>query len=291
MLLNMAIGDAYGAGFEFRNNSLVTKFNTGESYLSHQKSRIAFGHYTDDTQMALALCEVILEGTDWTPENIAQKFVDVFHRDQRQGYAHGFYNFLKHTKTGKEFTKNIQPWSSKSGGAMRSAPLGVFPDLDEVKEKTIIQASITHNTTDGKASALAVALSSHYFLYNLGIKKELPNFLDSHIAGCNWSKKWSGEVSVLGMDCVQAALSAIQENDNLKDILIQCVSFGGDTDTVCCIAMGIATHSQEIEDNLPDSLFTGLENGQYGRDYLSQIDSDLVKKFSKGQVLLNRPEG
>ncbi len=135
MLLNMAIADAYGAGFEFQSYERIKKYNTAQGYVNHSDSRLPLGHYTDDTQMALALAELMLSGKDWTPENIAQAFVDTFHRDPRKGYARGFYNFLQKTKSGADFLKHIKPDSEKSGAAMRSAPLGLFSDIQEVIER------------------------------------------------------------------------------------------------------------------------------------------------------------
>lgn len=276
MLVHMAIGDAYGAGFEFSSYNIIKKYNTGKTYTNHSKSRIPLGHYTDDTQMALALCELMLSGQDWTHKNIAKAFLGAFHRDKRKGYAQGFYTFLENTRTPQEFLKNIKPWSDKSGAAMRSAPLGYFSTISEVIGKTHIQASLTHNTYAGINSALAVALSSHYFIYNLGTKKDLIPFLSAYIPGY-WNKTWNGPVSVLGMDCVKAALSVVQSSTSLTELLVNCVNFTGDTDTVACIAFGIASHCKEIQDDLSDSLYVDLENNLYGKDYLEGIDGQLKR--------------
>ena len=278
MLLEMAIADAYGAGFEFKSYELIKKYNTAQGYVNHSGSRLPLGHYTDDTQMALALSELMLSDKKWTPENIAQSFVDCFHRDPRKGYARGFYHFLKQTHSGKEFIQNIRPHSEKSGGAMRSAPLGFFPNIQEVIEKTTIQAKLTHNTKNGITSSLAVALASHYFIYNLGTKKDLPQFLSSHISG-DWKTPWTGQVSIQGMDCAKGAISAILASNTFSSLLIRCIDYTGDTDTVACIAFGIASHCQEIENDWSDILFNGLENGEFGRDYLQGIDEALNSKF------------
>jgi len=274
----MAIADAYGASFEFGSPQFVKKYNTGEKYISHSRGRGRLGHYTDDTQMALALVELMLSEKEWTKENIAQAFLDSFHRDERTGYAGGFYNFLCDTYTGEDFIKNILPKSNKSGAPMRSAPLGLLPHIEELIEKTTLQASVTHNTSEGINSAVAVALSAHYFTYDLGKKKDLPEFLAYYIPD-NWGETWQGEVSVLALDCTKGAISAIMQSDSLTELLIRCVSYTGDTDTVACIAFGIACNCSEIKHNLNPALFAGLENGEYGRDYLNKIDGDLIDKF------------
>ena len=94
MLLQTAVGDAYGAGFEYAAADFVALHNTLASHVKHPKHNLVPGVYTDDTQMALAIAEVITSGQPFTRENLAEAFVQGFHRDQREGYASGFYAFL-----------------------------------------------------------------------------------------------------------------------------------------------------------------------------------------------------
>ena len=94
MLVNIAIADAYGASFEFKDKRFVDLHNTGTSYVTGA-GRTKPGHYTDDTQMSLALAELLIENPQWTRFKVAAKFLDAFKRDPRPGYAGGFYHFLK----------------------------------------------------------------------------------------------------------------------------------------------------------------------------------------------------
>ena len=130
MMLELAIGDAYGAGFEYAKKPFIREHNNLQNYYQHPKHKtLKPGSYTDDTQMSIAIAESLLEEEEWTPPIIANKFIEVFKRDEREGYAHNFYNFLKITKTGKEFLENIRPYSEKNGAAMRSVPLGYLEPL------------------------------------------------------------------------------------------------------------------------------------------------------------------
>ena len=63
-------------------------------------------------------------------------------------------------------------------------------------------------------------------------------------------------------------------------MLKDAVSFTGDVDTVSAIAISCASQSIEIEQDLPKSLFDGLENNTYGRDYLIFLDEKLKNKFA-----------
>lgn len=58
MLLELAIGDAYGAGFEFADEMLWA--NDFSGYVRHPRPFFEAGHCTDDTQMSLAIAETIV---------------------------------------------------------------------------------------------------------------------------------------------------------------------------------------------------------------------------------------
>lgn len=274
MLLELAIGDAYGAGFEYANHQLIRQFNNLSHYHQHPRHSICPGCYTDDTQMTLAIVESIVSGEDWTPQNLAERFVDVFKRDPREGYAGRFYTFLKQMKDGSHFLKEIIPTSDKSGGAMRAVPIGIFPTLQEVIQRSAIQAAITHNTPDGINAAVATALMSHYFLYDLGPKNDLGHFIEAHVEG-RWTDAWHGQVGPKGWMSVKAALTAIHQTQSLSDLLRTCINYSGDVDTVATIALGAASCSKEFEQDIPSVLVDDLENEVYGRDYLLQLNKVL----------------
>ncbi|MEB3293791.1 MAG: ADP-ribosylglycohydrolase family protein [Synechococcales bacterium] len=278
MLVELAIGDAYGAGFEYAADRIVQEHNDLSRYIQHPHHGIPPGCYTDDTQMSLAIAEAIVEEDDWTPAVLAQRFVMAFKRDPREGYASRFYEFLLKVQDGAEFLARIRPTSDKSGAAMRACPIGVFPTVSEVIDRCRIQAALTHNTPDGTNAAVATALMTHYCLYQLGAKAELTDFLCDHVPG-DWRSPWQGKVGGQGMMSVRAAVTAMQASNSMSELLKTCVAFTGDVDTVAAIALGAGTHAVEIEPDLPEHLFTGLENGQFGRAYLQGLDDKLRRKF------------
>lgn len=277
MMVELAVGDAYGAGFEYASADVVEACNTLTGYHFRKTGDPKReGWYTDDTQMSLAVAEAIVSGAQWSPELLADGFVCAFQRDKRKGYARNFQAFLEGTGSGAQFLQTIRPDSDKSGAAMRAVPCGVFPTVDEVMEKTTVQAKVTHNTPDGIGAACVAALMSHYFLYDIGPKAELGAFLETGIPAYEWSKPWQGKVGSKGWMSVWAAVSAVMAHDTLADILRASVAFTGDVDTVATVALGAASCSREVAQNLPDALVFGLENGTYGRDYLSALDEQLM---------------
>jgi ADP-ribosyl-[dinitrogen reductase] hydrolase len=280
MVVELAIGDAYGAGFEYAPTLFVKTHNDLSRYLQHPRHTILPGCYTDDTQMSIAIAEAILSTEPWTPQRLATLFVNAFRRDPREGYASGFYAFLQEVQNGDEFLAKIRPDSDKSGAAMRAGPIGIYPTIDEVIQRATNQAEITHNTLGGKQSAIAAALMTHYFLYDLGPKAHLGDFLQTYVAG-PWIKPWRGKVGSPGVESVHAAVTAVLTHDSLSAILQSCIAFTGDVDTVATVALCAASCAKEVTQDLPQSLYDHLEDGTYGRPYLQQLDQQLLQKLGR----------
>jgi ADP-ribosylglycohydrolase len=284
MLLELAIGDAYGRRFEGADAADIAPYNSVESYASRRlpDPGIATGIYTDDTQMTLAIAEAIVEDDPWTPQTLAQRFVDCYHRDPRSGYARRFRAFLEEIRDGQDFIARIVPTSERSGAAMRAAPIGVLGDIPTVMECSTLQGSITHDTPGGRSSAVAAALMSHYFLYHLGPRKALGAFLDAHVPGYGWEEPWRGHVSLAGVDCVHAAVTAVVQGNSLRDVLRRSIAFGGDVDTVATIAMAAAACCADLPRDLPQRLYESLEDGAYGRTYLERLGGKLMERVPGG---------
>lgn len=282
MLLELAIGDAYGAGFEYVDRDMVRQHNDLSGYLKHPRHRLIPGSYTDDTQMSLAVAEAMLSGEDWTPLMLANRFVEVFKRDKRQGYAARFYDFLLEVKDGKQFLAQIRPESDKSGAAMRASAIGVLTDTKEVVHRAVVQAKLTHDTPLGIAAAVAAALMPHFFLYGHGTKLELGRFLEQYTPDYPyWSQEWQGKVGHKGVESVHAAVTAVMQNNSLAGVLKACVDFTGDVDTVAAVAMAAAACCPQIRQDIPEHLLWGLENGKYGKDYIIELDTRLMGLVSK----------
>lgn len=284
MLVEMAVGDAYGACFEYADAEFVAANNSVRGYLRHPRHLdLRPGHYTDDTQMSLAITEVLVSGEPWTAPNLAAAFVRVFRRDERPGYARGFQELLRGIHSGAELLARIQPDSDKSGAAMRAGPLGVLPTLDTVLHYADVQARITHNTPDGVEAAQAAALAVHYCYHRLGPRREIGGWIERQLRAAggrgNWSQPWEGTVGAKGWMSVRAALTALTSCDSLSDLVRTCVAYTGDVDTVATIACAAASCSADMTHDLPLVLLDNLENGPYGRDYLRDLDTRLTSRY------------
>jgi ADP-ribosyl-[dinitrogen reductase] hydrolase len=275
MLVELAVGDAYGAGFEYAPPAFVAEHNTLHGYVQHPTHGGVPGRYTDDTQMTLAVAELLVDGTPWTPAALADKFVEVFHRDPRPGYAGSFHQFLTEVTSGDEFLHRIHPHSDKSGAAMRAGPVGLLPTVADVLHYADIQARVTHDTPDGVEAAQAAALAVHYCQFAEGPLDGVGKWIDRQLGTDRWASPWHGKVGHKGWMSVRAALTALASSGRMSGILSACVAFTGDVDTVATVALAAAARSAEVEQDLPAVLVDGLENGPYGRDYLRELDGRL----------------
>lgn len=306
MLYEIAVGDAYGACFEGCDKDFVDR-NNDLLYTNHprklrkkpedyQPALVQPGCYTDDTQMALAVAEAMLDDNEpWTKESLADRFVEVFQRDERRGYTTYFLNVLLNSKSGAQMLSKIGGKSTKSGGLMRAGVLGMYSNIDDVISKAKIQSSVTHDSWMGLNSAVGAALMTHYFYHRLGPKENLCQWLkstyfgdaihedepfeaDGEIVKC-W--KPGQRVRCHAWDCLESAIYAIESHNTMSGVLQQCIAYTGDVDTVAAIAMGPASCSDEIEQNLPVELTDNLENRTYGKSYLLELDRRLYEKFPR----------
>lgn len=274
MLTEIAIADAYGAGFEFCATEKINAHNNLVSYCQHELYDIS-GQYTDDTQMSIAIAEFILSGAEWTKENIATKFIECFQRDIRVGYSEGFYNLLTQVRSGKELLNMLISTSERNGAAMRSVPIGFLKNRSDVLTFATLQAQITHNTKLGISSSCAVGLAAYFSLQENGRLAELKKFLECE--GLNeWNFNWQERVSLNAYDTVSAAFTCLLKHDSMSSLLKACIQLGGDTDSVASIAIGLATCFTEYKNDLPNHLFEMLKENNYGIPFLKSLDRDLI---------------
>lgn len=286
LLLKIAIADAYGMGFEFIDQKIVNEENNLDNYRHHGfHSELWPGQYTDDTQMSIALYEYLseqLNGHNYTDEaveeiankeKIASKFLEVFKRDRRKGYAKGFQHVLETVSSGKEMVDVVEKFgkTESNGACMRAIPVGLFfRGEDSILKFSTTQAEITHRDS-GVLAAHAISLATK-FLYSNGFVKELPEYLNSVLGEkIDWS--WNGSrvasKTELGMITARAAIHTVMTTKSYSECLKKAVSYGGDTDSVAAIACGLSVCSREHYDQeIPSVLIDGLERGKFGLGFL-----------------------
>lgn len=278
MILEAAIGDAYGAGFEFQELDYIQKFNDLSKYCAHGLYKEIYKRYTDDTQMAQAIAELLLEEQEWNEIKVANKFVEVFQRDKRRGYSDRVYNALDASKNGTDLIRIIDNGSNGNGSAMRAYPIGLIKDIPQLLAFCEIQAKVSHNTHEGICCAKRIALAVHFYRYDLDKETTLIEFLNETLKE-NEIYKITSPIDMHGYPTTQAIIRIVSEATSMQDCLKYSIDYGGDTDTVAALCMAILSQKNNCSKTLPQFLYNELENGDYGKDYLIKIDENLNLKF------------
>lgn len=298
MLLRIAQGDAYAAAVEYVNKQqhqeLYAKtLGFSASYQQHPTHLdLRPGMYTDDTQMSVAVSEVLLSsrlepGDFPTKRDFLAAFFRCFKRDERDGYSRNFQAILEKSKSVEELEVNIDPTSDKNGAAMRAVPLGVVPDVQSLIVLAGLQASVTHDTWGGINSAIAVALMSHFALYeDRGFDSMLEWCVRQQPAFAKFQRPWTGPVKAqndkdglgVGMITAHAVHTLLTTQGSMMGIMRQVLEWGGDTDSVAAIAWGIASARYQDEP-LPEFMERDLEpGGQYGPAFLKSLGAKLMTR-------------
>lgn len=287
MLLEMAVADAYAIPFEFvphsadRPNDLKT-FHRHPTYVE-----LLTGQYTDDTQRSIGNAEVILGGEWWNQLTYAESYVHQFRLDPREGYSRGYQQLMQSVKTGMDFMLTIKRDKDSNGSVMGAAVVGFIKDPEMVKLAATTQACLTHVPATAIHAQL-VALAANYMIYKRGSKDDLFDYLMSAVSDTSMSKTgwelWLGDCknsqikTTINAASISAfVVGALDRHTTLSGILREAVDRGGDTDSAAASAVAVASHCDEIDNDLPIELYQGLENGAYGADYLRMLDSELME--------------
>jgi ADP-ribosyl-[dinitrogen reductase] hydrolase len=300
MLLRIAQGDAYAMAREYVKAvdfpEHVAECLKLERYLAHPSyHKLPPGTYTDDTQMSIAMAEYLIDAQcgcvlfpeSMTHEGFIQRWFDTFKRDQRDGYSRGFQKLLEEAKSADELRLTLRADSTKNGAAMRSVPLGIIHNIDDLKAIAGLQASTTHATHEGITSSVAVALMSHYALYDRRDFPSMTGWMANHLPTCErFCEPWVGPVQSkcqhspfdVGMNTAWAVHTLLTTQTTLIGTMKQVLKWGGDTDSVAAIAWGIG--SARWREDIPAFFETDLEklNGSsYGPEFLKSLGKRLME--------------
>ena len=97
MILEIAIGDAFGAAYEYVGKKIIAI----HGYRSNPKHQNPAGRYTDDTQMSIAIAELLLNHKTWTKELIGSHFSSVLKEMIEKIMQKDFMNFYPPQKNQK----------------------------------------------------------------------------------------------------------------------------------------------------------------------------------------------
>lgn len=187
---------------------------------------------TDDTVLTVAIADAILKKIDYA---IALK---KFGREYpNAGYGSSFYRWI-HSADSKPYNS----WGN--GSAMRVSPVGfAFDSVQDVLKEAKKSAEVTHNHPEGIKGAQATALA--VFLARTGqpketIKQEISERFEYDLNRTLDAIRPDYRFDISCQGSVPEAIIAFLEGKDFEDVIRQGISLGGDSDTIACIAGGIA---------------------------------------------------
>lgn len=284
MLVEMAVGDAYGIGFEFVDRENWPGANDLSQMYQHPTyHELLPGMYTDDTQRAIANAEVVLAGSYLDVRAYAEAYVNAYQRDPREGYSRRYQEYLKTHPDAKSFLLDLDRSAISNGSLMGVAPLGFIKDIREVKLASMIQALVTHSP-ETAIHAQIVALTVHYFVQGIGPKEHLIEFLknNSDVREWDYITNKTSKTSIHAKSVVNTMLTGILKHDRLTSLLQWSVDLEGDTDSAAATCMAVGAVMEEMTNDLGIgpadvkqhySLYWPLEDGEYGKSYLLGLDN------------------
>lgn len=166
-LVGLAIGDALGGTNEFKSQKLSYQFDPNNlRYIGCGPFNLEPGEWTDDTSMALATADSIVQLGKFDANNIQSKFLNwkygASYCTRPEIFDIGLTTSIaiaKYLETGNVFAGATDKYSSGNGGIMRLAPVAILyqNDVDECWVKAGVASSLTHGSFECIACAQIMA--------------------------------------------------------------------------------------------------------------------------------------
>lgn len=287
MLLEMAVGDAYGAAFEFTKTPQIP--NDLSRFGAHPLGEMEVGAYTDDTMRAIANSKVILsadKNDKYRPEAYAKAYLEEFRNDRRKGWSKRFHAMLEEhvDKNAMELIKKIARRNT-NGCLMGVAPLGYLPQINDVLLATTMQVVSTHSGSS-VPYAQGISIAAHLLMRGVSSNEIITAVIElveweSNRQRDRFHAILKEEPPIPQMESSTITLSAlwaIDLFDKSSDILKWSCSRGGDCDSLGAVTMALASVSKDIEQDIPDILQDNVDTME-GRKSLLAIDTMLKETF------------
>lgn len=270
-IIGAIIGDIVGSTYEFAEK-IPTKFKLFKSACS----------FTDDTVLTIAIADALLHG-----RSFADAIEDWGNRYIYAGFGHSFREWKKRRRKDPSATNN----SKGNGCGMRVCPVGFFANsIEEALELAKESALLTHNSPEGIAGAQAIAVAV-FMAKEKRTKEEIKAFIKNTFGyNLNMSnddvRKFIGTLDSAGNthrerewaeNTCPVAIIAFLNSCGYEETIRTAISYGGDVDTIACMAGGIAAAYYGV----PQDIIDGVA------PYLPQDIIDVVNKFD-GLALVNR---
>lgn len=228
-MIGAIFGDVIGSRFEF-SNILTKRFS-----LFSGKNR-----FTDDSVMTCAVMKGLMDSkedfSDLSEKTVAA-MLEVGRHYPNCGYGSKFIRWIN--------DDDPQPYDSLgNGSAMRVSPAGFAArDVEEAKRLSAAVTRISHNHPEGMKGAEATAVAIVMARQGKSkdeIRKAMEEYYDLSKTVADYRYLSFGHGKEICEVTVPQAIVCFLEGENFVDVIRNCISIGGDSDTIGAIAGGIA---------------------------------------------------
>jgi poly(ADP-ribose) glycohydrolase ARH3 len=296
-LLGKAVGDALGGRFEAQSaDHIRSRFPSVEKLIAYPTDEL---WYTDDTQMAIGVCEALVDRGEIVEESLCKAFVGNY--VPSRGYARGARLVLEAMEEGQDYRQVAAQYfpggSYGNGAAMRVAPVGLLfrNNHTRLMEQARLSALPTHlhplGIEGAQLLALAVALATSpkpfdreaFFTPLLAACKS-----DEYRAKIEEASRVQNPKDLINLgnqiEALHSAPTAIASfaltPNSFEETIGNVILLGGDTDTLAAMA-GALSGAYLGAKRLPGRLVGLLESSPKGRDYLSQLAGQLFEVYRR----------
>ena len=258
-LIGLAVGDAIGTTVEFKSRDTFPKLT---SMIGGGPFRLKPGEWTDDTAMALALADSLINQGKLDPSDLMQRFV--------AWWQHGKYSctgrcfdigittstaLAKFEATGDPLSGSHDPYSAGNGALMRLAPVVLHwfgtgsEDPAELAQLARQQGAVTH----GAATSLEACAAFAEILRIAVIARDKETVFShaasmefgpevNHILAGSWRGKHRRDIRSSGfvLHSLEAALWCFARTSNFRDAVLLAANLGNDADTTAAITGQLA---------------------------------------------------
>jgi ADP-ribosylglycohydrolase len=282
-LLGTFVGDALGMALEGASPAEVP------ARLEMLDARLGRGTYTDDTQMAIALAESLLDRGGVDAEALGRAFASA--HDPRRGYGAGTTEVLRLIRSGVHPHEAASmlfggQGSQGNGAAMRIAPVAVRYANDEAALARAAQASarVTHahplavDAAVSQAVAIAAALGDEPPLDAALAAATTPE-LKGRLSAAGelfGARPQPAEVGAAlgnrstGHESVPCAIYAAAAYESAEEAITFAIRCGGETDTIGAMA-GAVAGARTGASAIPSEWLDALEEGPKGRSHMERL--------------------
>lgn len=295
-LFDLRFGAVLGS---FAGDTLGVPFEGAKSPLSldslDQISR--FSAYSDDTEMAIAVLEELVEMGEVERDSMAEHFAHVA-TIPGGGYGTKTSKVLLAIRDGSSRTDALAVYypdggSQRNGAAMRVAPLAahLYDDPEELRRQVTECTLATHTGEEAidcanvQAAAIAAAIRGDDILAAALDAALLPASQEAFervrtALEENWGAAEAAAqlgTAIVALRSVPGALYAALRSESFEEAVLFAINMGGDTDTQAAMA-GAIVGGRDGAASIPDAITERLDDGPRGVGYVRSLCQEMWEK-------------